>query len=1257
MRVRVSDPKPHEAGHVEYTVSLLQQDRSEIHRVVRRFTDFQHMAQKLEQHQKATGGRPPPANTPRAHNFLAGKFNQDWLEERTAQLQAYLDKVWTREDLMGHPDISHLTGYDEWAKIWADTTISQLEAEWKDHSRRGLDLLEQREREGNARMLTLHTSAQYGNAAVTLSHLQSVLGTVRSLRGSHRCGRDGAGDLPPRLRRLVGLISECKAALEESDVTSLDFSPVEARLRDFLQKQAAVRAEVSRDPAICSSMSFGAPIAPRTGYGGELKRLISARDDASEGAVDGAFALRETVQRRDVEGWLQRVTGELLPAVQCELALLGGDWPPKPDAGAVKLDTPGDNLFGLYGQSDEPAAAQPKPNVVAAAHWSPAALMEGVSAAVNQIDDFLADERRAADEMEHDTEDRAQSTATAAQDAFRSALLDQSPAEFTEVPERMRQLEVAADREILSAHRFAERCAQRLPEIIQGALQLLLRLLQYQAVMCASTLDRSRFFGTLADQSATQGAAAQKSASDLYRAEENTERIKSKFLDAQDKERRARTLGTAKAREQHREDAKKEMRAVRGELQQSLYEERRLRIELEKHAATMPEVLSLYPVLTTRGSHRFELDFFEIENQLDRGRHVILRTTFNGQKHALKEFNLFSAGAKETFEREAARLAAMRHPHIIPIEAVMYDAESRKGYLLFQYFEHGNLQKWLAKDGPDAPTFKERVEVCVQVLLSIFHLHRQEIVHGDIKLENVLIASDAEQTVAVLADYDVARVNDRRQPYSNPDSVLPSFASPECSDPQCFAGPEADMWAFGCLLIVALVGRLEFNGSEMGCLVSLNDLSELHGRLEADQIEHLRALLDRLLQAEPQDRLTSLAALQHPFFMSFESNDVTQRLHVAGQVRELLADREAYDCGPWDTLTAATTRQRAALFQATGARVSVGDRAAQLHEQKAACQVDAVLERAAVDEQRRRHEDWAPLDHQDMRCEEDTAALCQRFAEVQSQAAALVHRGAGVWDQVCEAVKGCTACPITWESDGRVPQLTELPISDGPAAQLKSLLPPRLRLSRLFRHEDRDAWQRFQEARDALRLVRGVKELPKMRCATDAVAAEVLSVTPDEHLNEKMLFLTLPFNPLPCSDLSPFAEPTPYGHGLLLHDTVQPTAAEYDSGGTVSVLVLRSVLGRPCLAGSVKFRDQPVAPSPWPASAVVAPHAAPTCTPFDCVVAEQAAGDEPRSPRSGDDDAEERPPPRPSSPAQCFKVCGRRGVYYADYLMECSVRL
>ncbi|KAL7920908.1 kinase-like domain-containing protein [Trichoderma austrokoningii] len=93
------------------------------------------------------------------------------------------------------------------------------------------------------------------------------------------------------------------------------------------------------------------------------------------------------------------------------------------------------------------------------------------------------------------------------------------------------------------------------------------------------------------------------------------------------------------------------------------------------------------------------------------------------------------------------------HPNIVRLVGVCFeiDAQTKIPWpvLVLQKAEHGDLNKFLASPRGRGLSFRERLDLCVDVAAAVTLMHRQGIIHGDIKPENVLIfASEADNKIS-----------------------------------------------------------------------------------------------------------------------------------------------------------------------------------------------------------------------------------------------------------------------------------------------------------------------------------------------------------------------------------------------------------------------------------------------------------------------------------------------------------------------------
>lgn len=163
-----------------------------------------------------------------------------------------------------------------------------------------------------------------------------------------------------------------------------------------------------------------------------------------------------------------------------------------------------------------------------------------------------------------------------------------------------------------------------------------------------------------------------------------------------------------------------------------------------------------------------------------------------------------SAGTIIGFEVEQMILAALAGPHV-PRYVAAGDV-TKKPYIVMEYIEGSVLTEWAER----APIAAEEAARLGAALASAAHsLHRQDVVHLDLKPRNVMIRPDG---TAVLLDFGLAHHG------HYPDLLAEEFSQPLGSPPymapeQIFGvrcDPRSDIFAIGAMLYELVTGRLPF---------------------------------------------------------------------------------------------------------------------------------------------------------------------------------------------------------------------------------------------------------------------------------------------------------------------------------------------------------------------------------------------------------------------------------------------------------------
>jgi serine/threonine protein kinase len=170
------------------------------------------------------------------------------------------------------------------------------------------------------------------------------------------------------------------------------------------------------------------------------------------------------------------------------------------------------------------------------------------------------------------------------------------------------------------------------------------------------------------------------------------------------------------------------------------------------------------------------------------------------------------------FEREARTIAALEHPHILPI----YDFGDYDGqlYIVMRYVSGGSLED-LLEEGPLDLEDVTRLARAVGHALEYAHVNK--VIHLDLKPSNILLDSYRSP---YLADFGLATMLGPEGRAANPGSGTLLYMAPEqlTSDQ---LDHRADIYSFCILLFHMITGQLPFDASMPLALKQLQQLAEI----------------------------------------------------------------------------------------------------------------------------------------------------------------------------------------------------------------------------------------------------------------------------------------------------------------------------------------------------------------------------------------------------------------------------------------------
>lgn len=257
-------------------------------------------------------------------------------------------------------------------------------------------------------------------------------------------------------------------------------------------------------------------------------------------------------------------------------------------------------------------------------------------------------------------------------------------------------------------------------------------------------------------------------------------------------------------------------------------------------------------------SEQSSLGPYQLIQELGRGSHSVVYKAWQSSLErpvALKILSRYDPDTLQKFRAEARLSARLKSPGIRRI----YAAEQMPGghiYVVMEYVDQ-SLKDLLRKRQAQKQAFspEEISRLLTPIAEALDDIHRQGLVHLDIKPENILVSKDG---YALLADFGIAR-----QRGAQTQEGTPLYMSPEQAAGNRPVGPWSDVYSLGVLIYELVAGRPPFLGKR--------DIVLIRQHLEEEpppprQFKpHLDRDLERTLLAalskNPQQRPVSASAL------------------------------------------------------------------------------------------------------------------------------------------------------------------------------------------------------------------------------------------------------------------------------------------------------------------------------------------------------------------------------------------------------------
>ncbi len=226
--------------------------------------------------------------------------------------------------------------------------------------------------------------------------------------------------------------------------------------------------------------------------------------------------------------------------------------------------------------------------------------------------------------------------------------------------------------------------------------------------------------------------------------------------------------------------------------------------------------------------------------------------------------------------RELRFLLTLQHENIVSCSALVHHQNYR--YLVMDYCEGGTLRDLM--NHANMLSVKQCFDLVNDILLGLEHAHAVNIIHCDIKPENVLLKITAKGWMAKISDFGIARLSQEIDSDGSSNTGSPGYMAPERFYGQFSAG--SDVYAVGIILYELLVGKRPFSGMPTELMnAHLNQRVIVPDTLP----QSLQTIIARSLEKLPKRRYISANQMRLDLLKIVHSEDFSQIAIDAGTER------------------------------------------------------------------------------------------------------------------------------------------------------------------------------------------------------------------------------------------------------------------------------------------------------------------------------------------------------------------------------------
>jgi len=134
----------------------------------------------------------------------------------------------------------------------------------------------------------------------------------------------------------------------------------------------------------------------------------------------------------------------------------------------------------------------------------------------------------------------------------------------------------------------------------------------------------------------------------------------------------------------------------------------------------------------------------------------VFRAKWSGKSAVVKVIRTYSEEEKQEVMSEANLTYFLNHPNVIELFGIT-QMKSRQIGIVMEEAEHGSLDMWIGKIDSEQQIRK----IALGIVVGLEYVHSQEVIHRDIKPQNILMFGSKDDMIPKLADFGSAKIIER----------------------------------------------------------------------------------------------------------------------------------------------------------------------------------------------------------------------------------------------------------------------------------------------------------------------------------------------------------------------------------------------------------------------------------------------------------------------------------------------------------------